>query len=143
MARCGGAALEENVAMFASSPARLILAVSVPIIMLVLNGCGEGKPETVAVPDVTGKSLSDAATAIMDAGLYVDTPSEQHSSAVEAGWVIDQTPAAGTPVPPETIISLVVSMGPSKPAAQEPTATDGQTDTTAESNPDETVTDPE
>jgi serine/threonine-protein kinase len=55
---------------------------------------GRGK---VGVPDVTGKSLSDAEAALQDAGFEVDVRQEA-SDSVEKGKVIRTEPAANTQV---------------------------------------------
>ena len=129
--------------MLASKSGHMTFVLSVLTVLLVLNGCGEPKPKTVAVPDVVGQSHGEAASAIMDASLYINTPSEQHSDAVKAGHVIHQTPAAGEPVPPGAIISLVISLGPSAPDPEETSATGTETDTATDGNPDKKDTKPE
>jgi beta-lactam-binding protein with PASTA domain/predicted Ser/Thr protein kinase len=68
-------------------------------------------PEKVTVPDVVGTSRLQAARLIRAAGLEVGTTSEEPSDK-EAGIVIRQNPAAGSPVAKGSAVDLVVSSGP-------------------------------
>ncbi|HPO30546.1 MAG TPA: PASTA domain-containing protein, partial [Candidatus Hydrogenedentes bacterium] len=69
-------------------------------------------PCTVAVPDVSGLTQADAATALASAGLATGSVTSQCSSTVPAGSVISQSPAANTRVTPGSAVNLVVSTGP-------------------------------
>ena len=60
-----------------------------PIVVIVSKG-----PELVSVPDLTGKSIQDAVTAIRAIGLK-----DGNSSGPAAGRVVSSSPAAGTQVP--------------------------------------------
>ena len=66
-------------------------------------------PGTVAVPDVTGQSESDARNALN--GFNVQT-SQEASNDVEEGKVIRTDPGAGTQVEPGSTVTLVISTGP-------------------------------
>lgn len=71
-----------------------------------------GKPTSaVTVPDVTGKSESDAANAIKNAGLVPQTY-RQASSTVAQGTVIAQMPPSGTKAAPGGTVGIAVSTGP-------------------------------
>jgi beta-lactam-binding protein with PASTA domain len=105
---------------------------SVLVLSIVLASCAGREPDAVTVPDVVGLSLSEAAEAIMEVGLFVDTPSVQQSSAVPKDHVIDQTPAAGDSMPVEGIVSLVVSNGPVPVTDDRPPVTETETDGEAE-----------
>ena len=79
----------------------LVVAVVVVVAAAGLAGCG-GDKEATTMPDVTGKTLDDAKSAIKDAG--VDDEVEVEGGGLfgvvkESNWeVCEQTPAAGTTV---------------------------------------------
>ena len=108
-----------------------VVSCSVLVLLTVLTGCANQNPDDAIVPEVVGLSLSDAARAIMDVGLTVDTPSVQQSSTVAAGHVIHQTPAAGETLPLNGIVSLVVSNGPVPVTDDGPPVTETGTDAEA------------
>ncbi len=91
----------------------------------------------MTVPEVAGLSLGAAASAIMDVGLTVDTPSLQHSSTVPKDHVIAQTPAAGESTPRLMPVSLVVSLGPWTRTEDEPPATSVKTNAVVSDSPSE------
>ena len=68
-------------------------------------------PDRPAVPDVTGKSQSDAEQAVKDAGLAVGQVTQQPSDSISQGHVISTDPAVGTKEQPNTVVNLVVSSG--------------------------------
>ncbi len=72
---------------------------------------GPEAPATIPVPDVAGLAEADAQAALEAEG-FVVTTSEQASDEVEAGFVIETNPAAGTEVAPETTVDMAVSTGP-------------------------------
>lgn len=67
--------------------------------------------EPVEVPDVTGKSLSEATQLLKSAGLIVGTTTEEFSDQVESGYVISSDPVATTTLEKGTAVNLVVSKG--------------------------------
>ena len=67
-------------------------------------------PATVPVPDVRGQNVDAATTALKQAG-FVVTSQQQSSATVQANNVIDQTPAAGTPLATGSAVNLTVSTG--------------------------------
>lgn len=69
----------------------------------------------VFVPDVVNMVQADAETAITTAGLTVGTISTQYNPTVPVGHVISQNPDAGTLVPLQTPVDLVISLGPPPP----------------------------
>lgn len=69
-------------------------------------------PTLVAVPDVVGKSQSDAESAITAAVLLVGNVTTQSSNTVAAGNVISQQPEGGVMVAGKTSVDMVVSVGP-------------------------------
>jgi beta-lactam-binding protein with PASTA domain len=66
--------------------------------------------ETVAVPDVVGKTAAEAEVEIQDAGLRIST-SQEPSDDVELGLVIRTDPEAGTEVELGATVAVVVSSG--------------------------------
>ena len=74
---------------------------------VVLAGCSTSKK----VPNVVGQPQTEASSAIIGAGLAVGTITQDYSATVAAGFVISQTPPAGTSVKSGTAVDLVVSQG--------------------------------
>ena len=66
------------------------------------------------VPDVRGKSESEARSAIQSAGLKVGSTSTQHDDSVAKGSVISQSVTPGKKVSAGTTINLVLSSGTDK-----------------------------
>ncbi len=66
--------------------------------------------EKVAVPDVTGKSESDARAALKNAGFEVSV-SQESSSKVEKGYVIRQSPSSSESADKGATVSITVSSG--------------------------------
>lgn len=64
----------------------------------------------IAAPDVVNKLFDDAVAEIINAGLNY-TVKEEESSEVPAGYVIRQTPLAGTKLNKDDIINLHISKG--------------------------------
>ncbi len=68
-------------------------------------------PEERPVPDVAGRTLTEASNLLGQNGFTVDSTTES-SSTVAEGTVIRTDPAAGTPQPKGATITVVVSSGP-------------------------------
>lgn len=64
-------------------------------------------PPTVAVPDLTGMPREEAARTLKSAGLGVGEVTEKENG--RPGLVLAQAPKPGSPVPPGSAVSLVVS----------------------------------
>jgi len=77
--------------------------------------------ETVAVPDVVGKTYSEASSALLGAGLRVSKRSEFNDAPKEQ--VVGQEPAGGSKVSPDTMITLTVSSGPKETSVPVPAVT--------------------
>ena len=71
-------------------------------------------PTTVAVPNVVGKTLSEATAALQGVGLKVQQTNAS-SDTVEAGKVISSNPSAGIQVAVGTTVTVTVSTGPAVP----------------------------
>ncbi|WEV26507.1 Stk1 family PASTA domain-containing Ser/Thr kinase [Streptomyces sp. 71268] len=69
------------------------------------------KKEQVTVLDVLGKSADEAKQLLTGQGLKVETQ-EQESPDKPAGTVISQTPTGGTPVVPESVVTLTIAKAP-------------------------------
>lgn len=67
--------------------------------------------EMRTVPDVVGRSRDEAVTALREAALVAGAISEDYSDTVPAGQVVSTDPAAGTQVPHDSAVALVVSKG--------------------------------
>jgi eukaryotic-like serine/threonine-protein kinase len=70
-------------------------------------------PEQFSVPDVRGKSLSDARASLIKAGFKVGDVDYDSSETVRVGIVMDQKPPAAASAAKGTKVDLVVSSGPS------------------------------
>lgn len=79
--------------------------VDTPVVITVSSGINGA-----AVPDIVGKSVAEA-TALLEKEGFVVSKSEGYSQAVEKGYVITQTPEAGTKAPRESSVSITVSLG--------------------------------
>ncbi len=72
-------------------------------------------PHMITMPQVTGKSLTDAQAAIKDAGLVPGKVKTVTSATIAAGIVISTDPSAGTSWPQPKPVSIVLSAGPPLP----------------------------
>jgi len=72
-------------------------------------------PRPATVPDVIGRSQSDAGAAIEAAGLVVGPVDQQTSQTAPAGTVIGQDPRAGTEVERGSAVNLIISSGSPSP----------------------------
>ncbi len=68
-------------------------------------------PQPVAVPDLAGMTVEEAASELEAAGLQLEVSGSEHSASVEAGRIITQDPAEGD-VLPGTTVTAVQSLGP-------------------------------
>jgi len=69
-------------------------------------------PATVAVPNVVGLPQATAAATIVASNLVVGTVSTQYNAGVPSGNVISQNPSGGASVAQNSLVNLVVSLGP-------------------------------
>jgi len=65
----------------------------------------------IEVPDVRGLSLFQASQALSNAGLHDRSVTEEYSLTVARGFVIRHDPTAGSEVPANTVVKLVLSLG--------------------------------
>lgn len=93
-----------NVIMSQSPLAGTLLPGGSPVDVVVSTG-----PAPVAVPHVVGAS-EHAATALIESAGFAATITRVFSNTVEAGMVVSQSPAGGTPLVPGTV-ALTVSVG--------------------------------
>ncbi|MFH5835461.1 PASTA domain-containing protein [Proteiniclasticum sp. C24MP] len=78
---------------------------------------GKEPSQQVMVPDVTGRSLSEAETLLRNAGLHVST-TQAYSDVVQEGMVISQNPGAIL-VEPGSTVNITISRG-KEPEPEEP-----------------------
>ncbi len=69
-------------------------------------------PQLFALPDLKGKTLDAAKTALNAAGMALGPVTDSYDEAVPAGTVLAQKPGKGTPAKHGTPVSLTVSKGP-------------------------------
>ena len=67
---------------------------------------------TIEVADLTGKTLLEAKTLLNTEGLGIKRVGSVASDEYEEGQIIEQVPAAGTIVPPNTTVEVIISSGP-------------------------------
>lgn len=79
--------------------------VSMPVQLTVSSGVNGA-----TVPDITGKSLAEATATLERDGFSVNKQ-EGHSTTVEKGNVINQTPAGNSKAPRGSVVSITVSLG--------------------------------
>ena len=68
--------------------------------------------QPAVMPDVVGQPHAQAEATLADAGLMLGLVTQDHSATVPVGSVMAQSPPAGTALPPGTVVSIVVSLGP-------------------------------
>jgi hypothetical protein len=108
---------------YRSYPMNIRGAFAILVGSLLLSACGGGSPSgsqgmtSASVPNVVGSSQTAVAETIKAAGLTVGTVTTKSSSSVPAGFVISESPAAGTSVATTSAVNLVVSSG-SGPTAE-------------------------
>ncbi len=79
-------------------------------------------PSTVQVPSVIGQTVGAAATLLDDSNLFVDPPTdcEVDPESPSIGRVVTQTPEAGTPVAPESTVSVCIGVASEAEPTPEP-----------------------
>jgi eukaryotic-like serine/threonine-protein kinase len=70
------------------------------------------EPNTVAVPDLEGMSVSQAQSALSDAGLRLGSQFSEPSSTISEGQITRSDPAANEVVDPDSAVDVFVSTGP-------------------------------
>jgi eukaryotic-like serine/threonine-protein kinase len=88
-------------------PAGTSVAQGSSVILIVSKG-----RQLFPVPNVVGKTETDAATALRDAGFSPMPGASQFSSKIPAGQVISQDPTAGVPAAKGSQVTYVTSKGP-------------------------------
>jgi tRNA A-37 threonylcarbamoyl transferase component Bud32 len=84
-----------------------VLALLLIVVLVALNG-GGGAKGTVAVPDVVGRSVSDAQAALDQAGLKSSVTPQQRAGTPDQ--VLAQNPAANTQVSRGSSVELIVPL---------------------------------
>ena len=87
--------------------------------------------DTATVPDLVGKTESEALNLIFTAGLQVGTRTEDFSPTIPVGSIIDQDPQPGLVVTRGLLVNYVVSKGPEPTPTPAPTAVPTPTPTPA------------
>jgi len=72
-------------------------------------------PCYTSIPNVVGLTQAEAETALTAANLALGTVSEENSDFVSEGQVISQQPVSGLVVACESIVNIVISLGPALP----------------------------
>lgn len=70
--------------------------------------------EEIILEDVTNVPLEEAINMLAEQNLNVNHTHSRHSDDIEEGYVISQSPSAGTPVKENSYVSLTVSLGKEK-----------------------------
>jgi beta-lactam-binding protein with PASTA domain len=77
-------------------------------VTLVIGTVEQG--DTVAVPNIVGRTVAEAEKLLKEVGLQLGQRSEKQGDPV--GTVLDQSPAAGTHVSPGSAVSVVIAVAP-------------------------------
>ncbi|MEA4815855.1 MAG: Stk1 family PASTA domain-containing Ser/Thr kinase [Lachnospiraceae bacterium] len=99
------------------------------------------EPEQVTVPDLTGKTESEAKSLITNSGFIFGQTYKKSSDTVDEGLVISQTLEKGTKVAKDSVLSIVVSTGKDE-SAEETSGTLENTDSSDTSSQTLTVSVP-
>ena len=94
--------------VIAQSPAAGSMVATGSSVSLSVSAPGNAVP----VPNVTGDTPAQAGSALGSPGLTVGTQTQQCSNTIGNGLVVSTNPAAGTAVPKNTPVNLVISTGP-------------------------------
>ena len=105
-----------------------VVLVTVVVVLIAAIGLikfiGGGGGSNVSVPPVANDTVTQAKTAIMNAGLKVGNETDQFNPTVAKNLVIKTSPGSGSTVSKGTRINIFVSKGPGGPAkAKVPTVT--------------------
>ncbi|MCM1388048.1 MAG: Stk1 family PASTA domain-containing Ser/Thr kinase [Bacillus sp. (in: Bacteria)] len=98
-------AYEEGIVMRASVRAGQMVDINSNVILTVAEGT-----DAVDVPNVVGKSQSEATSILEKAGFVVNV-TQSYDSVVQSGYVIAQSPEAEKTAPPASSITIRVSQG--------------------------------
>jgi beta-lactam-binding protein with PASTA domain/predicted Ser/Thr protein kinase len=71
-------------------------------------------PSTVSVPDLTGKTLSQAQAALDPFKLHIGSQTQAPSDTVPAGQIVGQSPPPNTQVKKGSFVDVVISSGPAQ-----------------------------
>jgi beta-lactam-binding protein with PASTA domain len=88
------------------------------VVLMGVTGCAGKAAVQVAVPDLAGKTATDAASALSAAKLAAGTAADEFSDTIEAGQVTTQSPSPGAQVAEGSAVAFTVSKG--KPPVQMP-----------------------
>ncbi|MBR4455353.1 MAG: protein kinase [Solobacterium sp.] len=90
-----------------------LLVISAGIFALNVSGVLTPKSRTVIVPDLSGRTLTDAKSICAESGLVLDTSNIEYTltTNTEKGQIISTRPAAGDEVDSGTGVSVTVSSG--------------------------------
>ncbi|HEX3427785.1 MAG TPA: Stk1 family PASTA domain-containing Ser/Thr kinase, partial [Candidatus Limnocylindrales bacterium] len=91
--------------------------------------------QTVAVPDLRGKTETDAINLLFSNGLKVGTKTEVFDPVVAAGLIVHQSPSAGVVVNQGTPVDYDISKGPEPSASPSPSPSPTPTPTPAPTPP--------
>jgi beta-lactam-binding protein with PASTA domain len=82
--------------------------------LILLSGCGNApvKVESVAVPDLAGKSEVEARGLLEEAGLMLGDVEEAYADAVASGLIVSSSPDGGEDAEKGTAVDISVSKGP-------------------------------
>jgi len=99
-----------------------------------------GGPQLVAVPNLVGLTVAEAATTLGNNGLALGTTTPQASSSIPVGTIIAQSPRPGVEVGPGSLVGVDVSSGPPPTTTTTTTSTTIPPTTTTTTIPPTTTT---
>ncbi|MBA3523739.1 MAG: Stk1 family PASTA domain-containing Ser/Thr kinase [Geodermatophilaceae bacterium] len=89
-----------------------LIGVVVAGLLIIPQLAGDAQPEQIAVPVLTGLSQEQAETRLAAEGLAVGDVAMGVSSAEDVDLVVDQDPAAGDMVDPDSPVDVTIGTGP-------------------------------
>jgi eukaryotic-like serine/threonine-protein kinase len=101
------ATVTDGVVISTEPPAGTVRKAGSPVTVLVSSG-----PAQVQVPVLTGQSEAEAKASLRAAGLEVGAITKRESKSAEAGTVLSQSPAAGSPLRDGQPVSFVLARAP-------------------------------
>ncbi len=88
-------------------------------------------PERHAVPDLSGMTIDQAATALSESSLVLGSQHLVYNNKVPTGQIVRTNPIAGTVERPDTVVDIFVSQGPKPLSVTDYTGQSADTATTA------------
>jgi serine/threonine-protein kinase len=97
--------------MIIGGVATALAAVAIIVILLIGRFTDQYVPVSVTVPDLSGKTITEAGAVLENLGLTINVEQREYNNEVEKDRIISQIPGGSSVVLEETIVQVVVSDG--------------------------------